>query len=294
MKIHRLKTVLQLLILLVAFNVQAANDRGLVWKLTSDTATVYLLGSIHYADESFYPLRKEIEEAFDRSDALVVEVNMDEAAGYELRKRTHRDGMYRGMETIRDHISNDTYTKLIAQLQQLDIPYPMVERQKPGVLMITLTTVQLMKQGFLPDRGIDAYFMRRANSQQKRILELETIEQQFDLMLNITDGDLLLQETLTGFDEIDATMDAMVDSWKQGDEKKLNTLLFEEVLAQYPSYAKIYDELFYKRNVNMADKIAQYLASDAKYFVVVGAGHLVGDKSVISYLAGKGFAAVRI
>ncbi len=32
---------------------QAVNDRALFWQVQSDTANVYLLGSIHYADESF-------------------------------------------------------------------------------------------------------------------------------------------------------------------------------------------------------------------------------------------------
>ena len=270
-----------------------AEDRGLVWKLQSDTATVVLLGSIHYADASFYPLRKEIEQAFEQADTLVVEVNMDEAAGHELRSLTHREGMYRGRETIRDHISEDTYTRLRAQLQQLEIPYAMVERQKPGILMLTLTSVQLIKQGFMPDQGIDAYFTGRASEQGKRVLELETLAQQFDLLLNIEAGELLLQETLTGFDEIDATMQALVTNWKQGDENQLSALLFENMLQQYPSYANVYEALFYRRNVSMAASIEQYLKTRGNYFVVIGAGHLVGDKSIISLLDTMGYRASR-
>jgi uncharacterized protein YbaP (TraB family) len=288
-----MRRVLHLLLLLVAANVSAAEDRGLAWKLQSGNATVVLLGSIHYADDSFYPLRKDIEQAFEQADTLVVEVNMDEAAGYELRKLTHRDGLYRGRETIRDHISQDTYARLLAQLQKLDIPYTMIERQKPGILVLTLTSVQLMKQGFMPDHGIDAYFMRRARDQHKRVLELESLTQQFDLILNLEAGDLLLQETLTGFDEIDATMQSLVESWKQGDETKLSAVLFEDMLQQYPAYADVYEALFYTRNIGMAATIEHYLETGGHYFVVIGAGHLVGDKSIISLLESKGYKAGR-
>jgi hypothetical protein len=288
-----MKQLLCLLVLLLACSVHAAQDRGLVWKLESATATVVLLGSIHYADESFYPLRADIEQAFEQADTLVVEVKMDEAAGHELRKLTHREGLYRGRETIRDHISDDTYTKLRAQLQQLEIPYAMVERQKPGILMLTLTSVQLMKQGFMPDRGIDAYFTRRAIDQGKHVLELESLAQQFDLILNLDAGELLLQETLTSFDEIDSTMQALVAGWKQGDEHQLNAVLFENMLQLYPSYANVYEALFYKRNIGMSASIEQYLKTSGNYFVVIGAGHLVGDKSIISLLTSKGYRANR-
>ena len=33
--------------------VHAFDDKALFWQVQSDTATIYLLGSIHYADESF-------------------------------------------------------------------------------------------------------------------------------------------------------------------------------------------------------------------------------------------------
>ena len=283
-----MRYLLCLLLVIFTTHLYAEKDRGLVWKLQSDSATVVLMGSIHYADQSFYPLREDIERAFDMADTLVVEVNMNEAAGHELRKLSHRNGLYKGRETIRDHISNETYTRLRAQLQQLDVPYAMVERQKPGILMLTLTSMQLIKLGFMPDQGIDAYFTRRAQEQGKRILELETLAQQFDLLLKLDDGDLLLRETLTAFDEIETTMQVLVSGWKQGDENKINTLLFEDVLQQYPSYERIYEALFYKRNIAMAASIEQYLETGGRYFVVIGAGHLVGDKSIISLLRKNG------
>ena len=37
----------------------------------------------------------------------------------------------------------------------------------------------------------------------------------------------------------------------------------------------------------MADKIAGYLESGSTYFVLVGAGHLVGDQGIPELLSGK-------
>ena len=63
--------------LVVSSGAYAENDKAFVWQVSSEQATVYLMGSIHFADKSFYPLRKEIEEAYSRSNALVVEMDIN-------------------------------------------------------------------------------------------------------------------------------------------------------------------------------------------------------------------------
>src|SRR2546428_13886065 len=46
-----------------------------LWNVQSPKATAYLLGSVHAARSSLYPLDERIEKAFVASDTLVVEVN---------------------------------------------------------------------------------------------------------------------------------------------------------------------------------------------------------------------------
>lgn len=289
-----MKRLALIVIVLLSFNVQAAQDRGLFWRVQSKTATVYLLGSIHFADASFYPMRKNIQQAFDRSDNLVVEVNMDAAGMAQARKMIQEEGAYLGDDTIRNHLKPDTFANLRKQLQQLKIPYSMVEHQKPGILIMTLTEAQMVRMGFKADDGIDVHFIHRAEAEKKPVLELETIQQQLNLLLKIADGDLLIQETLSDMGQVDDTLRSLVQGWKQGDEKRLNTILFDDMLAQHPSYLPLYNELFFKRNRAMAKKIEGYLKTDKSYFVVVGAGHLIGDKSVVALLNRNGYKAERL
>jgi len=49
----------------------------------------------------------------------------------------------------------------------------------------------------------------------------------------------------------------------------------------------IYEKLIYERNRNMVSKIEEFLRTKETYFVVVGAGHLVGKKGIIEMLKGK-------
>ena len=51
----------------------------------------------------------------------------------------------------------------------------------------------------------------------------------------------------------------------------------------------IYEKILYERNRSMASKIEDYLKTKETFFVIVGAGHLVGNQGIIEILKGKGF-----
>lgn len=40
-----------------------------------------MLGSVHALKKDFYPLNKKVEESFDKSDVLVVEVDINDVGG---------------------------------------------------------------------------------------------------------------------------------------------------------------------------------------------------------------------
>ena len=290
---RKILSAITLFVLFIA-SVRAVNDRALFWQVQSEHAKVYLLGSIHYADESFYPLRREIEQAFYSVNHLVVEINIDEEKAQRYRELIQQKGTYQGEATIRDDISEETYRQLQHRLRRLGMPLDMVRKQKPGILVLTLTATQVMKMGFMPELGIDAYFLKRAVEGKKNIIELETVDDQMDIFLNITDADLLLRETLHSLDEADMLMMDMTRCWKRGDEACLEKILFEDAMTRYPTYMSIYDDLFFKRNENMANAIKGFLEGKGTYFVVIGAGHLVGDKGIPVLLRNAGFDVGRL
>jgi uncharacterized protein YbaP (TraB family) len=290
-----MRKIVQAIALFILFiaTARAVNDRALFWLVKSDNAEVYLLGSIHYANESFYPLRHEIEQAFNSADHLVVEINIDAAKAQRYMELMQQKGSYQGEATIRDDLSEETYRQLQQHLRRLGIPLEMVYKQKPGMLVLTLTAAQVTKMGFMPELGIDAYLLKQAADGKKNIIELETVDDQMEIFLNITDGDLLLRETLHSLDESDMLMMDMTQCWKQGDEACLEKILFEDAVTEYPAFVRIYDSLFFRRNEHMANTIKGFLEGKGSYFVVIGAGHLVGDKGIPQLLRNAGFEVRR-
>ena len=302
------KSYLILLLFFVTATAHAKNDRAFFWQVSSGKATVYLMGSIHFADKSFYPLRKEIENVFEKSDALVVELDINNIDRSAYNRLLLEKGIYKDGSTIKDVISEKTWLQLEQRLEQLNISYDDIKSYKPGILVLTLTAMQVMQMGFDPELGIDVYFLNKAASDfsAKKIIELETLAQQVNLFLNVSNGDLLLKESLYSLDESELMMADMVRYWKAGDKEKMNKLLFEDMLNEYPAFSAIYDSLIYQRNQQMVSKIDDMLTgrlqdeSQAKlqkqqsYFVVVGSGHLIGEKGIVNALKEKGYEVKRL
>ena len=274
----------------------AENDKAFFWQVTSDKATVYLMGSIHFADKSFYPLRKEIEDVFKQSETLVVELDTNKIDHNAYSQLLVEKGIYKDGSTIKDVISEKTWLQLEQRLQQLNISYEDIKSYKPGILVLTLTAMQVMQMGFDPELGIDAYFLNKATSDVsvKKIIELETLEQQVNLFLDVSNGELLLKESLYSLDESESMMGEMVRYWKAGDEKKMIKLLFEDVLTEHPAFSAIYDSLIYQRNDQMVSKIDDMLKQQGNYFVVVGTGHMIGKKGIVNVLREKGYEVKRL
>ncbi|MDH5611061.1 MAG: TraB/GumN family protein [Gammaproteobacteria bacterium] len=276
-----------------SFQVIASEDRALFWRVDSGAATVYLFGSIHFANDSFYPLRAEIERAFDASENLVVEVDMNSpGATARFQHLMQSEGSYSGNETLKDHLSKKTYEQLQNYLNESGISPSMVERQKPGIVVLTLAAIQAQQAGLKPEQGIDVHFMEKAKN-HKKILALETMDEQLRIFLDIEDADLLLQDSFYALETVEEEMDTMISAWKQGDEKAIQKLLFDDILNENAAMISLYEQLYFQRNIKMTESIKSYLKQKGRYFVVVGAGHLIGDKGIVQQLQNAGYHVVR-
>ena len=53
--------------------------------------------------------------------------------------------------------------------------------------------------------------------------------------------------------------------------------------------SSVYEKLIYERNRRMVSKIQDFLGTGDTYFIVVGAGHLVGSEGIIRLLEKRGY-----
>ena len=269
------------------------SDQGLLWKISSSTGTVHLFGSIHLATEEMYPLPEKVETAFDGAGQLVVEINAGPEQQAELGQMMMAKGSYPPEESLTDHISDETHVQLTRYLEGAGLPAAAFNRFKPWLIALTISVLELQKLGLDPTLGIDQHFLAKAKD-SKPILELETAEEQLSLFddLSVELQLLMLKKTLLDIDRMAEDMDEMIDAWTRGDTAAMEALMYKS-MEEAPELAPFFKKLFTDRNLTMADKIADFLGTDSTYFVLVGAGHLVGDDGIVALLKAKEFSVER-
>ena len=268
----------------------AAGEKLPIWQVTTGQAEVVLLGSVHMAYPEIYPLRREIEDAFAAADTLVVEVDISGANTQALQQLMLERGMLPEGESLQKYLSAQTWADLQAYLRSRALPVELFARLRPGLVVTTLSSMRIAELGMRVEWGIDQHFLNLARG-HKTVLELESAQQQIDLLLDFPEPDLLVSQTLVQLDEIDLYLRPIYDAWRAGDAALLARLLLEDERERFPQFQPVYERLFDERNRAMTEKISAYLRGSGRYFVVVGAGHLVGDEGIIALLAQRGYAA---
>ena len=264
---------------------------GLIYKLESTSATVYVLGSIHVADDSLYPLDPRIISAFDQSDVLVLETELTPTAKARGAKLLQQAGMFTPPDTLAAHLDESTRAALTGALAQRGIPFEAVQVMRPWLVSLTLTMAELGTLGFRPELGIDEHF--RARAARKHLAAIETVEQQVAVFKDMPEAIQLaaLRESLEDLPQLKDTIGQAFAAWRAGDAAALDRLLLAPMRKEFP---KLYERLIVERNRRMADAIAGYLESNGTVFVVVGSGHLVGPNSLLQALKQRGHASTQL
>jgi len=265
------------------------DQKSFLWKVQSNRSTVYLLGSIHFLKEDVYPLNQAIEKAYESADKLVVEANIDDLGNLDLRMLADR-AFYKADDNVEKHVSPETYRLITKESKALGMQIELLRMQKPWMLALSFQAMELVRLGYSPQHGVDYYFLSRAQG-TKNILELESLEEQLRLLSGFSDREQeqFLLYTLKTLSSVDSQVGSMVRAWTSGDAQAMESILSDAVPPD-ASLAPIVKKLFDERNDKMTSRIERYLNSNGTYFVIVGAGHLVGKKGIIELLKGKGYA----
>lgn len=275
--------------------------KGCFWKVSDTDNTVYLLGSIHASDNSLYPLSKDILSAFANSQALVVEANILEQKPEEI-QYAQQLMFYQGEDTIDKHIAKETYKKYVAFMDSVGIPAETYNKIKPWAAMLTIQNLQLASAEISATMGIDLYFLALANGRLP-IIEIEGSKYQYDMFDSFSAE--LQEAQLLGILSAETTKEdnaasveivkEMLNLWKNGDAKSLESMLFSVEPQEEPEkeYSK---KLWDDRNENMANSVIKMLKEDSEndYFLIVGAGHMLNHNGIVELLIKAGYTVEQV
>lgn len=264
-----------------------------LWRYRHGDTTVYLGGSVHILKPGLYPLPDQYQQAFDATQRLVLEVNLSAYSPQQMQAKALHYGLLPDALLLQDLIPSEMHARLAAITRQYGLPLEKLGRYKPSFVTQQLAMLALMSVGYDPGQGVETYFTKQA--QNKEILELESIDFQLDLLMNqpIEVQVAMIEDILAQIDQFEPFTADLITAWLSGDDAAFEQAFDAQAGASAESQAFM-RALIDERNVGMVNKIADYLQGQGSYFVLVGAGHYIGDNSIIKLLEHRGIQGQRI
>lgn len=263
-----------------------------VWKIQKGDSVMYIGGTIHILRPSDFPLPAEFEKAYSFSDMLVFETDIGKSNDPSTQQLLMSKAVYSDGSTLDQHLSTEAYNMLNEYCSSNGIPLEQLKMFKPQIIAVMIAAMDLAKLG-ASQEGVDMLFYKSATKDDKAIGTFETIEEQIDFLLEMGKGneDEFITYTINDINSTKENYEAMVDSWKKGDVKKLYALIVDEMKTNTP---EIYENIIIKRNNNWLPAIEKYFDNQKTEFVLVGMGHVVGPDGLIEQLRKKGYKVEKL
>lgn len=278
-----------LLLLLLIAGAAAADDSGqpvTMWRLDGAENRIYLLGSIHLLRKDDHPLPAVIDEAYGDADRLVMEMDVDDVDPLAAQRLLGELGLIRGDRKLADLMGPQLYARAETLASDLSIPLGLLSRSEPWLAAITVEQLMLERIGFRQSYGIENHLARKAATDRKEVIGLETVREQLEFLDNMSLGaqrSLLLQ-ALEESAEIETIMDELVRAWRLGDIRFLEARMLDEIRV----YPELYKAVVVDRNRRWARRIEAFTKGPDDYLVVVGALHLIGEDGLPALLEALG------
>ncbi len=275
-----------LLCLLIVLTSGPAVAKTSLWKVTHNAHVMYIAGTIH-ALPANTAMPEEFDQAYQQAELLVFEADLKKMSSPGFINKMQSASLLPMPQTLRTVLTPEVYKLLQDYMTANGLPMAGFESIKPSMLSLTITLRELSKLGF-DNEGVDKRYFDRAFVDNKGLRFLETPEFQMNLMLNMgkDDPSSLLQYTFDQVQGYEAMMTSTLAAWKTGDSQVMDEMIISPVKTSDP---QLYSQLFVERNQRWIDSLIPLLNTPQIELVMVGAGHLYGDESVIQMLKDRGY-----
>ncbi len=258
-------------------------------------AVVYMLGSMHVGKKGAgYP--EKIYNALDESDTLAVEVDTQALENNDSEMREALQIlMCQNGTSFKDYAGGD-YDGIVAKFREKGLYNAAYEAYIPALWTSLWSTQTAAECGYSADFGTDVLLMTYAKAHGKKIDEIESAKEQYQVEADSSAAlqIYILNGTITSSaDENQEAFDELYNAWKSADMDKLKALAEEEdedvtgdLKADYDSY---YDKMYTLRQKKMAEYVMSKLKSGGTTFMVVGAMHYAAPPSILDVLKENGY-----
>jgi uncharacterized protein YbaP (TraB family) len=263
-------------------------DHGLLWEISKPgMAASYLFGTVHSEDPEVVQLAPPVQQAFDRSGSVILEIMMDmNAMIYSSTAMLMTDD-----RTLSEVVGESLYKKTALAIQSRGIPELVLERMKPWAAA-TILSVPPPETGLM----LDLVLYQQAQAAGKQLHGLETIQEQLGIFDSMSENDQiqLLRDAVDNLDKIDRMNAEVLVLYKRRDLAGMQALNQRYMNDGDPGISRDLEQrLIIDRNRTMVERMQPYLQA-GNAFVAVGALHLPGDQGLLGLLDRRGYTVKRV
>ena len=261
-----------------------------LWQVSDGDSKIWLFGSVHLLPPDVEWRTEVFDKVLAGADKVYFETDVGPNAATSILARTFEIGMNPLGTTLSSQLPPADADALRAMTAKMELPVGMLQAMKPWLAANTIVSAAAVTAGYDPQSGVDIVLQNELPEGRKAYFE--TGDQQLDFLAGAPQAEqvAMLIDTVGQADQLSGKLDDMVTAWAAGTPEILADAFFDE-LAGYEAFAQ---RLIYDRNNTWLTRIDAMLANNEEDLIVVGAGHLIGDGSVIDLLDKQGFRIKRL
>ncbi len=269
------------------------------WKIegtdvNGNPSAVYIQGTFHLADDRIYPVAENVINAFESADRIAAELSAEDMENMqqlytEKLIQSYNDAAGRN---VAEELTDEELQFLLTLIPEETLSQLCIF--EPWVLNNTLSSLLYIDTDLYTDKGLDFYFIARANEENRKIIALDTVKLQLDVLsygnyeYQINSLKNMISE-LKDSDELMEITSAMYEAYVSDDITFFTELLNESEQSsadaissdEEDSYMKV---LLENRNRSWAEQIVSFINQGGTTFIFSGAAHFLGDNSVFAIL----------
>ena len=154
----------------------------LLWKVSDKDNAVYLLGSFHLLRPGDYPLSPEVEAAFADAERLMFELAPEEMQSPAMPQMMLQAALRTDGSTLQQELDAATWRRLEGWAGKNGMPVVSFNNFEPWFVGLTISIVEMTRQGLDPKLGLDNHFMDKAKAAGKPTAGLERAQEQIGVL----------------------------------------------------------------------------------------------------------------
>ncbi|MDE6027747.1 MAG: TraB/GumN family protein [Muribaculaceae bacterium] len=286
-----MKKILSLALLaIMAFT--SSVSAQILWKVEKpgNDHVTYILGTHHFAPLSVLDSLARLPEALQNADKVYGELDMAAMTSPESMMAMQQALMAPADSTLDKVLTPVQLETVKAALDPMtggQLPLEALYPMKPAALSTQIAAMMAMQlfPDLNPMEGLDMTMQERAKALGKPVAGLETIDFQMNCLYGtpISEQAESLMKTI---EDMDGESKRAVELANAYLNHNLDAIL--KSMMEEESDPEDYERLIFSRNDNWVDQLIKEMP-EASLLVVVGAGHLPGDRGVLSQLRKAGY-----